>query len=447
MPACGPLPPVLAGDSDHLVTARCAERRTPGAAGGPGKPTRRNPGRAPRSDPTNLAGYAEKTVVAHRGCLKDPAPDTTEEPGGTAPAEPDGLRDVCGRERRLVTRTRERHAAVHQMLAAGHSLSSVSRTLSLDRKTVQRSARQPDMDKLLVKATSRDNKLNPFKPWINQRWNQGITDAAALHTELQARGWTGSVQAVRRYVRPFRATTAAPLPQPALPKARQITSWLLRHPENLSDDEQAHLPAIRARCPHIDALAGHVTSFAEMMTRRSGDEDLEDWLSAALCQEPWTLSSMCTSPSTAFNSSISSSIARSRGLTLACRPRGTAVSRSRSTARSPCRGGPPRQPSSPQRWLRGRADICLQQRKQIGRATCSSLHEEPDTNPTARIRDAGQGGAISNDQSARARKRRAHVGSGAIENRGPKPGHVRLIAPDFIPRRDFGVFARARSIP
>ena len=92
--------------------------------------------------------------------------------------------------------------AVHQMLAAGHSLSSVSRTLSLDRKTVQRSARQPDMDKLLVKATSRDNKLNPFKPWINQRWNQGITDAAALHTELQARGWTGSVQAVRRYVPP-----------------------------------------------------------------------------------------------------------------------------------------------------------------------------------------------------------------------------------------------------
>ncbi|MGH3215184.1 MAG: ISL3 family transposase, partial [Trebonia sp.] len=42
----------------------------------------------------------------------------------------------------------------------------------------------------------------------------------------------------------------------------------------------AHLAAIPARCPHIDALAGHVTSFAEMMTRRSGDKDLEDWLSA-----------------------------------------------------------------------------------------------------------------------------------------------------------------------
>ena len=36
-------------------SARCAETRTPGAAGGPGKPTGSNPGRAPRSDPTKTA--------------------------------------------------------------------------------------------------------------------------------------------------------------------------------------------------------------------------------------------------------------------------------------------------------------------------------------------------------------------------------------------------------
>ncbi len=33
-------------------SARCVETRTAGAAGGPGKPTGGNPGRAPRSDPT-----------------------------------------------------------------------------------------------------------------------------------------------------------------------------------------------------------------------------------------------------------------------------------------------------------------------------------------------------------------------------------------------------------
>ncbi|HWO67228.1 MAG TPA: hypothetical protein VNO31_45080, partial [Umezawaea sp.] len=36
-------------------SARCGVIRTPGAAGGPGKPTGSNPGRAPRSDPTSAA--------------------------------------------------------------------------------------------------------------------------------------------------------------------------------------------------------------------------------------------------------------------------------------------------------------------------------------------------------------------------------------------------------
>lgn len=227
----------------------------------------------------NLAGHAEKTVVAHRGCLKkeDPAP---EDASGMPPAEPDGLRDVCGRERRLVTRTRERHAAISELLAAGHSLGAISRELGLDRHTVRRFARQPDVDKLLVKATSRDSKLDPFKPWINQRWNQGITDAAVLHAGLQAQGWTGSVQAVRRYIRPFRQRTAAPPLAPAVPKTRQITGWLLSRPASLDPGEQAQLAGIRARCPHIDALAAHVTSFAEMMTNRTGEQQLPGWLAA-----------------------------------------------------------------------------------------------------------------------------------------------------------------------
>ena len=239
----------------------------------------------------NLAEHAEKTVVAHRACLKeDPEPGDAGDmssglaPAGAAPApppaEPDGLADVCGRERRLVTRTRERHAAIWELLAAGHSLAAISRGLGLDRQTVQRFAREPDVARLLVKATSRDSKLDPFKPWINQRWNNGVTDAAALHAELRAQGWTGSVQAVRRYVRPFRQLAAAPPPAPAVPKARQITRWLLSRPASLDHGDQAQLEGIRARCPHIDSLAAHITSFAEMMTNRSGEQELPGWLAA-----------------------------------------------------------------------------------------------------------------------------------------------------------------------
>jgi hypothetical protein len=47
-------------------SARCGVIRTPGAAGGPGKPTESNPGRAPRSDPTS----AQLGTLTHQLCCQ-----------------------------------------------------------------------------------------------------------------------------------------------------------------------------------------------------------------------------------------------------------------------------------------------------------------------------------------------------------------------------------------
>ena len=242
----------------------------------------------------NLGEYAEKAVVAHRGCLTAAAPGAPDGPSGDAPsgeqAPPDGLLDVHGRERALVSRTRERHAAVHELLHAGHSQREAAGILGLSPRTVNRFAREPDAASLLVKATSRENKLDPFKPYIDRRQNEGLTSAAALHAEMAATlGWTGSVRAVERYVRQFRAAdgrtragrTTRPAPAaPPVPKTRQITRWLLSRPASLDPGDQAKLAVITASCPHLDALAGHIRSFAEMMTRRQGLLALEDWLTA-----------------------------------------------------------------------------------------------------------------------------------------------------------------------
>lgn len=38
-----------------------------------------------------------------------------------------------------------------------------------------------------------------------------------------------------------------------------------------------------AYCPHLDALAGHVRTFAEMMTGRHGDR-LDAWMALALAE-------------------------------------------------------------------------------------------------------------------------------------------------------------------
>jgi hypothetical protein len=180
-------------------------------------------------------------------------------------AAPDGYLDACGRERRLVTRTRERYAEIHGRLEAGESLSAISRATGLDRKTVQRFARAGSAGELLSKATSRESKLDQFTPYLHQRWNQGVTDAAALHAELRERGWTGSEQTVRRYVRPFRQALTAPDPAPAVPKTRQITRWLLTHPDRLQPGEQAQLQAIRARCPHISRYSPSPRAYASIV--------------------------------------------------------------------------------------------------------------------------------------------------------------------------------------
>ena len=95
-----------------------------------------------------------------------------------------------------------------------------------------------------------------------------------------ARSLGVDAKTVRRCVRPFRQALAAPDPAPPVPKTRQITRWLLTRPGHLQAGEQAQLQAIRARCPHIDALAGHITAFAQMMTARTGSRDLEAWLAA-----------------------------------------------------------------------------------------------------------------------------------------------------------------------
>jgi transposase len=103
-----------------------------------------------------------------------------------------------------VTRTRERYADIRARLDGNQSLSAISRATGLDRKTVQRFARAGSIDELLVRAVTREAKIDEFKPYLCQRWNEGVRDAAVLHAELRQRGWAGSVQTVRRYLAPLR---------------------------------------------------------------------------------------------------------------------------------------------------------------------------------------------------------------------------------------------------
>jgi hypothetical protein len=95
----------------------------------------------------------------------------------------------------------------------------------------------------------------------------------------EERGYKGSYGTIRDYVLPFWETGAAPPAVRGPPKARDLARWITADPDNL-DDEKVKLAEARECCPHLSALAGHVTEFAKILTGLHGGR-LDAWITAA----------------------------------------------------------------------------------------------------------------------------------------------------------------------
>jgi transposase len=217
----------------------------------------------------NLCEHAEKTAARHRGCLQEPA---------EAPAGPESA--AAAADSALARDVRERYEQVRALHAQGHGVAAIARHAGLPRPAVRAWTRAAGIDEILAAvAGGPPTPLDPYKPYLGQRWAEGCRSAAALHAEIRDRGYRGSYSRTAAYLHPFRKAAALPPAAPAPPKTRDIARWILTSPDNLDDDGKRELARARARCPHLDALARHVTEFAKMLTGRHGDR-LDAWLTA-----------------------------------------------------------------------------------------------------------------------------------------------------------------------
>lgn len=142
---------------------------------------------------------------------------------------------MLGREQVLVPPTLERRAAVHALLREDRSHREAADILGLYSKTGGRFAAEAD-PRLLVNA-SPGQEAGPGQPWINQRWNEGITDAD-LHRERTGQRRT------RQALRPPVPWCRRPLQGRPEPPSGLVTAWLLagrsasiRHRGPVPDEE------------------------------------------------------------------------------------------------------------------------------------------------------------------------------------------------------------------
>ncbi|TDC99437.1 transposase, partial [Nonomuraea diastatica] len=181
---------------------------------------------------------------------------------------------------RTALRTRERHAVIHALLAEGRTHTEICKILGLADKTVRKFRLAATADELINGPRKSVRPIDRYGAYLHRRWNEGVHDAARLHAEITAQGYTGSKRSVRRFVLPLHPyQQVADLPAPP-PKVRDVTRRLTSHPDHLTEDEATQLSQLKDRSTVLARLAEHVTAFAPMMAGLTGAQHLENWLTA-----------------------------------------------------------------------------------------------------------------------------------------------------------------------
>jgi transposase len=223
----------------------------------------------------NLAKAVEKCVAAHRCCLAEPPAETAEEPPATPAAE-----QVPEPSGKFAERAKRNHALVHGLRAEGRGIREIARHLGWGQHTVQRYDRAATWQELVDGrwAGPRPSKLDPFKPYLDQHADGARGSVTRLFREIREMGYAGSYPVVRDYLH-GRQPARRPLPE-APPTVRDVTNWICRRPDTLTEDERPRLQAVLDRCPELRAASDLVRGFAVMLTQLTG-QNLPRWMADA----------------------------------------------------------------------------------------------------------------------------------------------------------------------
>jgi transposase len=234
----------------------------------------------------------------------DGSAPTTRLPSVVGPLRLPSLREQAARQA-----ARDRRAARYQQVQAryqqGMSMLQIATRLGMGRATVRKFVTAKVFPERAAQRRQ-GSILDPYVPYLQQRWADGCTNASQLWREIQAKGYAGVRKQVARWAQQQRSepaptgpkkyrsdtkagshtakdgvnTNGAAPTQAALVAPRRLVWLLLRSHSQLDEEEAATLARIEQH-PDV-ARARTLAQEFQAMVRERRAEALDGWLAASL---------------------------------------------------------------------------------------------------------------------------------------------------------------------
>jgi transposase len=169
---------------------------------------------------------------------------------------------------------------VQELYQQGGTILGIARQLHLGHRRVRTFVRSSSFPEWGKPARTK-SAIDPYRPYLQERWQQGCHATGQLWQELQARGFSGSRMMVYRWVQRQNDTQTDPVAPlqipPTLRLAPRPLSWLfLRNPEHLEKQDKQILSHI-CQAQQADVVYGLAQQFMTMVKERNA-KVLEAWL-------------------------------------------------------------------------------------------------------------------------------------------------------------------------
>ncbi len=97
---------------------------------------------------------------------------------------------------------------IEELKRQGLSIRAISRLTGCDRKTIRKYLIQPEAAPVYGPRPAQASRLDPFKPYLEERLNAGVWNAQVLLREPRMRGYPGGYTIVKEWLHPQRESGA-----------------------------------------------------------------------------------------------------------------------------------------------------------------------------------------------------------------------------------------------